>query len=76
MAANLTTITNISKQLVPILVNSITSSSAQTGSDLDAARSEQTFIQPGAEINIETNRIDLAQLEQMRRNGLIRFVSR
>lgn len=74
MASNLTTITNVSRQLVPILVNSSTSS--QAGSDLDASRSEQTFIQPGAEISVESNRVDIAQLEQMRKNGLIRFVSR
>lgn len=76
MASNLTTITNISNQVVPILVNNIASSGAQAGSDLEASRSEQTFIPPGAEINIETNRVDVAQLEQMRRNKLIRFVSR
>lgn len=76
MASNITTITNVSRQLVPILVNSINATSSQAGSDLIAAKSEQTFIQPGAEINVESNRVDLAQLEQMRRNGLIRFVSR
>lgn len=74
--ANLTTITNISKQAVPILVNEIQLANVQVGSDLAANRAEQTLIAPGAELNIETNRIDIGQLEQLRRIGVISFTTR
>ena len=68
MATNLTTITNISKQVVPILVNATTLASAQAGSDLAETRAEQTAIAPGAELNIESNRVDIGQLEQLQRH--------
>lgn len=76
MASNLTTITNISRQTVPILVNNIPLSEVQTGSDLANTRAEQTFIPPSAELNIETVRIDIGQLQQLQRLGLITYVSR
>jgi hypothetical protein len=76
MATNLTTITNISKQAVPILVNATTIANVQVGSDLAETRAEQTSIAPGAELNVESNRVSLAQLEQLRRLGLITFVAR
>jgi len=76
VASNLITITNVSKQLIPILVNETTIAGIQAGSDLPETVSEQTFIPPGAELNIETNRVDIGQLEQLQRLGVIRFVSR
>lgn len=76
MASNLTTITNISKQIVPVLVNGTTVARVQAGSDLPETRAEQTSLAPGAELNIETNRIDVGQLEQLQRIGVITFVSR
>jgi hypothetical protein len=76
MASNLTTITNISRQVVPVLVNETTLARVQAGSDLPETRAEQTQIAPGAELNIETNRVDVGQLEQLQRLGLITFVSR
>lgn len=76
MASNITTITNTSNQLIPILVNNIALESALVGSDLTATRAEQTMIAPGAELNIETTRVDIGQLEQLQRFGLITFVSR
>lgn len=76
MASNLTTITNISKQIVPILVNATTTAAVQAGSDLPETTAEQTTIPPGAELNIETNRVDIGQLEQLQRIGLITFISR
>lgn len=76
MAVSLTTITNISKQIVPVLVNNIALSSASAGSDIPAARAEQMSIAPGSEFSIESRRLDTAQLEQLRRLKLITFVVR
>lgn len=76
MASNLTTITNISRQTIPILVNNITLAQVQPGSDLANTRAEQTFIPSSAELNIETIRIDIGQLQQLQRLNLITYVSR
>jgi hypothetical protein len=76
MASNLTTITNKSKQTVPILVNAISIADANLSSDLDPARAEQTMIPAGSELEIETGRIDVGQLEQLQRLNMITFVSR
>jgi len=76
MASNLTTITNISRQTIPILVNNITLAQVQPGSDLANTRAEQTLIPSGAELNIETIRIDIGQLQQLQRLNLITYVSR
>jgi len=76
MASNLTTITNISNQIIPILVNSIGPASANENSDLRSQVSNQTSIVPGAQITLETLRLDLAQLQQLGRKKLITFVSR
>lgn len=76
MATSLTTITNISKQNIPILVDSISNSAASTGSDIPASRAEQMQIAPGAEFSIESRRLDKGQLEQLRRLGLITYVVR
>lgn len=75
MATALTTITNISKQAVPVLVNEITLSSANANSDIAAATASQMSIPPGSQVSLETRRLDLGQLEQLRRLGLITFTS-
>lgn len=72
----LTTITNISRQAVPIMVNATTIAAVQVGSDLNETRAEQNSIPPGAELNIESNRVDIGQLERLRRFGLITFTLR
>jgi hypothetical protein len=73
VAATLKSITNISKQAVPILVDDIDLTSAHASSSLDPTDARQVQIPPGAVLNIEENRIDIAQLEQLRRKGLISF---
>ncbi len=73
MAAALTTITNVSNQLVPILVDDIDLSDANSASDIAAAVAEQMSIQPGAQLVIETRRVDLGQLEQLRSKRLISY---
>ena len=76
MASNLTTVTNKSKQTVPILINEISLANANASSDIVPAKAEQMHISPGAEVEIETTRIDVGQLEQLQTLGLISFVSR
>lgn len=76
MASNLTTVTNKSKQMVPILINEISLANANAGSDIAATRAEQMGIPAGAEVEIETTRVDIGQLEQLQRMGLITFISR
>lgn len=76
MASNLTTITNVSKQNVPVLVNEIALEKANANSDLDSTRAEQMSIPPGSQVEVETLRVDIGQLEQLQRMKLITFVSR
>jgi hypothetical protein len=76
MASNLTTVTNKSQQVVPILINEVSLANANAGSDIAATRAEQMSIPPGSEVEIETSRVDVGQLEQLQRLGLISFVSR
>ncbi len=73
MAANLVTISNVSKQTVPILVDSVVSTSAVAGSDLSSSTSGQLRIPPGEDLELEIARVDVAQLEQLQRLKLITF---
>jgi len=76
MAVGITTITNVSKQVVPILVNAISASDASSSSNIPAGKAEQMQIAPNSEFSIETRRIDLGQLEQLKRAGLIIYTNR
>jgi len=71
MATALTTITNISQQVVPILVNEIALSKANSSSDLSAQTAEQMGMQPGAQVRVESQRVDSAQLERLQNLKLI-----
>lgn len=72
----LTSITNVSKQVVPILVDAISLANADAGSDIAAGTAQQMQIPPGAEVELESSRVDLAQLEQLQRLRLLTFVAR
>lgn len=74
--ANLTTITNISRQTIPILVNSVGAVSANVNSDIDYKVTNQTFIAPGAQVTLETVRLDEGQLQQLGKLKLITYVAR
>ena len=74
--ANLTTITNISSQTVPVLVDSVSAVGSNANSDIDRRVTNQTGIAPGAQLTIETSRIDGGQLDQLRRLKLINYISR
>lgn len=75
MASNLITITNISKQIIPILVDSIANNQSLAGSTIPASKAEQLTIAPGAELSIEQRRVDIAQLSQLRKLGLITYTT-
>jgi hypothetical protein len=72
----LTTITNVSKQSLPIIVNSIVATNADTGSDIAASIDKQVLLAPGRELNVETSRLDLAQLDKLRNYNLIVYTNR
>lgn len=74
--ANLTTITNISNQTVPILVDTVSADGSNVNSDIDRRVTNQTGIAPGAQLTVETARIDEGQLDQLRRLKLINYISR
>jgi hypothetical protein len=74
MATRVTTITNISNQTIPILVNPIALDKAAAASDIEPTRAESMQIPPGSQVEIETQRIDLGQLEQLQRAKVITFV--
>jgi hypothetical protein len=71
MAVSITTITNKSVQVVPLLINSTTADGVSASSDLVYTKSEQLGLQPGAQLVVETARVDAGQLEQLQRMGLI-----
>ena len=70
----LTSITNISKQVVPILLNNISLENASADSDIPSTRAQQMQIPPGTEVEVESSRVDLAQLEQLQRFRLLTFI--
>lgn len=75
MATTVTTITNVSTQVVPILINEIESSKASSASSVDASIAHQMQIAPGSQVTIEKLRIDIGQLERLRTLKLITFTN-
>lgn len=73
MATATVTITNVSKQSIPILVNAIAATLANESSTIAPSAACQLSITPGAQATIERQRIDLAQLDQLRRKNLITY---
>lgn len=73
MAAATTTITNVSDQVIPVLVGSIDSSKANSSSDIPASDARQVSIAPGSEIVVETQRLDLGQLERLQNLKVITY---
>lgn len=70
-----TTITNISNQVIPILVGPIDLEQSDSGSDIPPLASEQVAVAAGSQLVIETQRVDVAQLDQLRRKRLISYTS-
>lgn len=75
MAVSLTTITNSSSQVVPILINSIDPGDANANANIPANEARQLALPPGSETRIETQRIDLAQLQKLRDLQLISYTT-
>ncbi len=75
MATALITITNVSQQVVPILVNEISLNSANGLSDLSASTASQLQIPPGSQVRLEKSRIDIGQLEQLQNLKVITFTN-
>jgi len=75
MATSTTTITNISNQVIPILVSSIAQVDASASSNLGPLVAEQVAIAAGAQLVIESARTDVGQLEQLRRKRLISYTA-
>lgn len=75
MAISLTTITNTSKQVVPVLVSSTAMGKTNVSSDLRFDKTSQLSIAPGAQIAVETARLDLGQLQRLQNLSLIKFSS-
>ncbi len=73
--ASLTTISNISQQTIPILINTITEANAAAASDVPATQSELRLA-PRTEASIETIRTNVAQLEQLANRRLITYSHR
>lgn len=75
MAVSTTTITNISRQAIPVLVDPTTNAAASANSGLEAAYAGQLSIPAGTSITIESARLDVGQLDQLRRKGLLTTTS-
>jgi len=73
--ASTTTITNTSKQVIPVLVGSIAITDASPNSSIPPQAAEQVAIASGASLVIETGRVDIGQLTQLQNMRLISFTS-
>lgn len=71
--AGLIVINNISDQGVPILLNDIERSKGNPDSAIKPQISSQNTIPAGAELRVERQRVDLAQLERLQQLNLITF---
>ena len=75
MAASLTTITNTSKQIIPILVGSIAAVIANENATIPAQEARQLQLFPGSQTIVETQRIDIGQLERLQNLRVITFTT-
>jgi hypothetical protein len=75
MAISLTTITNVSTQVVPILVDPIDLVNINANATIPYNEARQLQLAPGSEAKIETQRIDIAQLQQLRKLRMITFTT-
>lgn len=73
MPVQLLTITNLSPQVVPILVDAIDTDKSNALSDISPTDARQMQIAPGAAVTIERQRVDLAQLDRLRGFGLLSY---
>lgn len=72
---SITTINNISNQVIQISYSRISTQKASANSDLAPSKSGQLIMQSGKSIRIETSRIDVGQLDQLRRKRVLSYVT-
>lgn len=75
MAIGTTTVNNISPQVISILVNEVPSDRTAASSDLTPTTAASVAIPPGKSLVVETSRVDVGQLDQLRRKKLISYSS-
>lgn len=75
MAIGITTVNNVSPQVISILVNEVALDRVSTASDLGAAIAASVAIPPGKSLTLETSRVDVGQLDQLRKKKLISYSS-
>jgi len=75
VSISVTTITNTSTQAIPVLVSATTSAKASASSNLAYSVERQISIAPGASLTVETSRLDLGQLDAIRKKNLISYSS-
>lgn len=75
MAIGITTVNNVSAQVLSILVNEVALDRVSASSDLGATTAASVAIPPGKSLTVETSRIDLGQLDQLRKKKLISYSS-
>ena len=69
------TITNISNQTVQVSYSRIATAKASTNSELPPSKGGQLNIGSGKSIRLETSRIDIGQLDQLRRKRLLSYTT-
>jgi hypothetical protein len=74
MATRLVNITNISNQIVPILYGTI--DAAKSNSTVDYTKSGTLIISPSTSIEIEKQRTDAGQLDQLKNKKIITVTER
>lgn len=72
-ATTLVRITNTSSQLIPIMINSIDASKANTQSSVPSIKEGVYQMVSGSEISIELQRISVSQLNQLQNLGQIKY---
>ena len=72
-ATTLITITNISSQLITIMINSIDASKSNTNSSVSFTKQGVYQMIAGSEITIELQRVSVSQLSQLQNMGQIKY---
>lgn len=67
------TITNISNQNVQVNYGTIPAQKASENSELPPSKSGQLSMQSGSSIRLETKRVSIGQLDQLRRKRLLTY---
>jgi hypothetical protein len=72
----ITCISNVSNQMIPVILSKIALAKKETSSNVDYYREGMLQIAPGAAVDVESTRLDDGQLIQLKNMGLISTVVR